>query len=1056
MGLSGAVLLTLLFVGHPGAREVPGVLRDSADHPLIYESVQRTVRYEVDGTGTITLAARVLVRNEAGVRLLGELTFPYDSASQRLNIDTVRVLKSGGGVVVAPASAVQDVTAPVGREAPMYSDLREKIITVPGLRPGDTLEYYITWVEQTPITPGEFWYSAPFIRTAIVRDERLIIDVPRQKYVLVKTQGGPSPQISETTDRRIYRWRLANLAVDTTATAAKLARAHGVQLTTFHSWADVGRWYLGLEHDREAVTPAVQAKAAELVRGRTSLRDSLTAVYEFVAQNFRYVSLSFGVGRYQPHQADEVLVNDYGDCKDKHVLLAALLHAIGVPSAPALISSTGRVDSSVPSPLQFDHVITVVPSGRDTIWLDATPGLAPFGLLLYPLRGQTALVMMQPTPPQLARTPAAPPFPMFEHAIVSGAISPSGTVTLAMRYSMRGDEEAVMREVVQELPHDRLTAFANGMLQEFHFSGTASNVETSSPTVMSDPFSFGFRIDQPVALTWRDRRASYQLPLPPLDLPSTYDSTNATDTLSLEETFEATRQLNLVLPAGTSAELPVPVKLRRDYGDYASTYVLHGDTLVVQRTVHFTRSRVTPNQTADWNSFRRTVKDDEDQGVTLVRSINAPAAPAAPVTGADAEQLHAAGLDALNAGDAATAVRLFREVVKLEPRHQFAWNNLGRAYMQQNQLDSAVAAFQKQADINPYDQYAYNNIGLVQWRRGDLLGAAVSFGKEIEVHPLDRYAHANLGRVDLLLERDSDAVHELSQAVVISPEDGPVRADLGRAWLRLNQTDSAVVEFDRAVELAPNALTWNTVAYALAQSGQRLDRAAVYARSAVDATTATLRTLTPEHIGPRELASVAQLGSFWDTLGWIEFRRGNTAAAEPYVRAAWLLLHHTEVGDHLGQIYEAQGKKAAALQTYAMAVNGLVSIGIADARRHLAALVGSPGAAERWADSGKAMLMKQRTVHFAKGADFDGVVQVQLIVNSRRGIEQVRFLGAPQQFSALETKLKVVDLPIIFPDSTPTKLPLLGLVTCSTFTSDCSLVLEGGVNQVMSSEIRRR
>ena len=70
------------------------------------------------------------------------------------------------------------------------------------------------------------------------------------------------------------------------------------------------------------------AKAEELTRGKKSDLEKLQAIYDYVAKNFRYVSLSFGLGRYQPHSASEVLANQYGDCKDKHTLLAALADAV--------------------------------------------------------------------------------------------------------------------------------------------------------------------------------------------------------------------------------------------------------------------------------------------------------------------------------------------------------------------------------------------------------------------------------------------------------------------------------------------------------------------------------------------------------------------------------------------------------------------------------------------------------------------------------------------------------------------------------------------------------
>ena len=110
-----------------------------------------------------------------------------------------------------------------------------------------------------------------------------------------------------------------------------------------------------------AVTPQIQARAAELTKGLTSEEEKLRALYNFVSTRYHYVSLSFGIGRYQPHPAEDVFENEYGDCKDKHTLLATLLKAAGYDAWPALMNATPRSNPDVPSPGQFDHVITVVP-----------------------------------------------------------------------------------------------------------------------------------------------------------------------------------------------------------------------------------------------------------------------------------------------------------------------------------------------------------------------------------------------------------------------------------------------------------------------------------------------------------------------------------------------------------------------------------------------------------------------------------------------------------------------------------------------------------------------
>ena len=78
----------------------------------------------------------------------------YNSANERVEIPYVRVLKEDGTVVKAGDDAVQDLSAPIEREAPVYTDYRQKHITVPGLRPGEVLEYDMVTVIHTPLAAG--------------------------------------------------------------------------------------------------------------------------------------------------------------------------------------------------------------------------------------------------------------------------------------------------------------------------------------------------------------------------------------------------------------------------------------------------------------------------------------------------------------------------------------------------------------------------------------------------------------------------------------------------------------------------------------------------------------------------------------------------------------------------------------------------------------------------------------------------------------------------------------------------------------------------------------
>jgi Transglutaminase-like superfamily/Homeodomain-like domain len=97
-------------------------------------------------------------------------------------------------------------------------------------------------------------------------------------------------------------------------------------------------------------SPELKAQADDLTKDATTDVAKAQVLYQWVARNIRYVSLSFGTGRYQPHYAAEVLTNRYGDCKDKATLLEALLDAEGIHSSTALIRgpTSGGVDRAIP------------------------------------------------------------------------------------------------------------------------------------------------------------------------------------------------------------------------------------------------------------------------------------------------------------------------------------------------------------------------------------------------------------------------------------------------------------------------------------------------------------------------------------------------------------------------------------------------------------------------------------------------------------------------------------------------------------------------------------
>jgi len=713
-----------------------------------------------------------------------------------------------------------------------------------------------------------------------------------------------------------------------------------------------------------------------------------------------------------------------------------------------LISSDAENDIDVPSPSQSDHVISEVPDGDDFLWFDTTPGVSPFAFLFYGLRAKQALVVTSDAPPRLRLTPREPPFPTRLQVDVTGQLTEFGTLKVAVRHVARGDAEVLLRLGFRVAPPARWKAFATTMVAAEGLYGEVADVQPGDPTATADPFQFTLGLTKTGYVEWSGRRARVLAPLPITEFPVDTSDTAGPHTSVSDQEFAA--RLRLALPAGVTARAPVPVALVRPYGEYRSSYVVQRDTLAVERTLHLTGRIFSRAEQRDLTAFVRVIREDERQEVGLERA--GAAADSIVSSSATADEVHSSALAAFNNGDSRAALRLFRRVVELEPRHQWAWNNMGRAYMRLGMLDSAIADFKRQAEINPYDQYAYNNLGLVYWRQRKYREATDAFQQQLKISPLDRYAHANLGRIYAEQHRDSATVAEFEQAISISPDDPQLHVDLGKAYLAVGQPDKGQGEFDRAVELAPIPVVWNNVAYAYAVEGVNLARAEQYARSAVDATSASLRNVSLDRVGVNDVAAVSSLGAFWDTLGWVYFRAGNLPQAERYVRAAWLLNLNGEVGDHLAQIEEQLGRKDDAAKTYALALAARRPP--SETRARLARLLGTDRRIDDLIEHARRDLVQLRSVRLSATVKDDLQGTVTLLFGPGPRVEELKFAPGGDRLRVLDGALRAARYPLVLPDSTPVKVLRRGVVTCSSDSGTCVVVLDDAVVEVAAEGAR--
>ncbi len=1020
---------------------------DYTKQAYVYELYREKWHFEADGTGQEVTTVRVRVQSDAAIKGWGQLVFGYNSENDELQVNYARVRKPDGSIVETPLDSVRDMTSSVEREAPVYTDYREKHLTVSALQVGDVLEYQRVRKIVKPATPNEFWSEHSFVKNFIVLDEEIEFDVPSKSNAKLKTLPGYEPTSTRNEgDRTLYMWKRQNLKVEDEEEKQKREKKEGkkrqefadVQLTTFRSWEQIGIWYQGLQKDRVAVTPEIKAKAAELTKGLTSDEDKIAALYRYVATNYRYVSLSFGVGRFQPHAAAEIMQNKYGDCKDKSTLLSSLLIASGYQPANVLIHTYVKLQDDMPIPSAFNHLITEVMAGKQEYWMDSTTEVAPFRLLAWPIRNKKALMVPVMGTPRVVETPADPPFTSVEAIEVNGKINELGTADVHLHVTARGDSELQLRSLFRNYGEANYKKLMETISRALGVPGEVSDIKISDPADTVKPFSMECSVKQQNAIEWKDKTGTLFIPYGSMNLAEeASDPGPDTEPLPLGGAPGEYRvTMKMALPAAYSLQLPASEVVKRDYSVYSATYKQEQNSFYAERYLKILQREVPIKRFSDYHAYRVAVNADHGQALTLTRTD---ASVAGAEKDAKPDDLFEAAQAAVRAENYSNAIELLQRGLALEPEHKYGWDALAETYLNLGDFNKALEAYQHQLKVNPYDDLANNGLGQVYTLQHKYDEALKAFQAQIEINPLDKGAHIAIGQIYIVREDYKAAVPELERAVSITPQAPVAHYLLGNAYLNTGQTDKAISAFEDSLKLdTNNPSTWNDIAYALADKDVKLDRAEQYAQSSVSTTQSYLRNLPAERVlkvGPLLTSSLA---AAWDTLGWVYYKEGKQKEAESFIQAAWDEDQHSEIAEHLAIFAEKKNDKKSAADFYAMALAG--DRPVSRYREKLVVLAGLKRDADVEAriQAASAAMMSQRKLKMTN-AGWNGKAEFVLTFTSSRKASDAEFKTGAEGLKPAVKALTAMQYPLTLPDGEYRVFRRV-LVSCEK-GSDCDVLL---------------
>ena len=150
------------------------------------------------------------------------------------------------------------------------------------------------------------------------------------------------------------------------------------------------------------------------------------------------------------------------------------------------------------------------------------------------------------------------------------------------------------------------------------------------------------------------------------------------------------------------------------------------------------------------------------------------------------------------------AQNYYQKVLKIDPNHLVALNNLGIIFKKLGESQRAKDCYKKIIGINPNHTHAQNNLGIIFQNLGETQKARKCHEKAIEIDPDYVDAHNNLGVIFQDLGETQKARKCYEKVIKLNPSHENAHNNLGNIFIELGDLQKALDCLKKVIEINPN------------------------------------------------------------------------------------------------------------------------------------------------------------------------------------------------------------------------------------------------------------
>lgn len=318
-----------------------------------------------------------VARERSGLEAVSTIKLTYNPRFEVLTLHKLSIFREGRRINKLKSARIDLAQRESRLEEGVYDENVQAIVAVDDVRVDDVVEIAYSFTGANPVFSGKYSQFFALNREIPIAKLSVRIKYPAHRKINHKVIRS-ALSVTDSTNGTV---NVLSISADNVLAVRMEPNVPSwfpvypmLQVTEYESWEQLQHWASALYKTPTDLSPELEQVLDKIKSEAKNQKEMAARTVTWVQNNIRYYSVAVGTSSHRPNHPIVTFSQRFGDCKDKSLLLSAMLKYLGVKAEPALVSSQVRkgIAEWLPTPLAFDHVIVKANIEQTTYWLDST------------------------------------------------------------------------------------------------------------------------------------------------------------------------------------------------------------------------------------------------------------------------------------------------------------------------------------------------------------------------------------------------------------------------------------------------------------------------------------------------------------------------------------------------------------------------------------------------------------------------------------------------------------------------------------------------------------